>query len=690
MKRSYPALDMFRLIAAALVVAIHTSPLSGLTETGDFWLTRVLARIAVPFFLMVSGYFLAQDNWNGTNRFLQKTLFLYAVSVILYLPVNFYNGNISGLDWVRRLLLDGTLYHLWYFPAAMLGVLIARALARAGLPAALAAAGVLYLIGLGGDSWYGICTRIPAINIFYNGIFSVCTYTRNGLFYAPLFLLLGAAGLRLCRGLAAAGGVLALLAVSAEALFLRAQNVQRHDSMYLFLPVLMVCLFSLLLEANAGERKSFRLFSLLIYILHPMVILLVRGGAKAAGLQTLLIENSLVHYLAVLAGSSGLAYVLCFLRPARPGAKARAWRELDLSALRHNVHVLQSSLPAGCALMGVVKADAYGHGAVTVARALWRSGVRAFAVACLTEGIALRKAGIRGEILILGYTPPEEAALLRRWRLSQMVADAAHGQSLADTGFPLRIHLGLDTGMHRLGLPADDYAAISALYQRKNLKVVGIFSHLCVADSLAESDIAYTEAQLTRFYETVAWLRAQGFPTGRVHIQASYGVLNLPKQQSCGYARVGIALYGVRSNDAPVRRPLDLRPVLSLRARVTSVRTLAAGECAGYDRAFQAGRATRIAAVSIGYADGLPRSLPQMGGYVLLRGKKCPLIGRLCMDQALIDVTGVPEAETGDIVTLIGCDAPEMLRAEALAVQCGTITNELLSRLGGRLPVVAR
>ena len=152
-RRDVPVLDRFRLLAAFLAVCNHTAPLAGLAPEADFWLTRVLARIAVPFFLMVSGYFLSRDGWRGTGRFLKRTLTLYAAAVLLYLPLNWYNGGFSPLEWLKKLLIDGTLYHLWYFPAVLLGVVIARGLARLGLPAALAAALLLYLIGLGGDSY---------------------------------------------------------------------------------------------------------------------------------------------------------------------------------------------------------------------------------------------------------------------------------------------------------------------------------------------------------------------------------------------------------------------------------------------------------------------------------------------------------------------------------------------------------
>ena len=367
--------------------------------------------------------------------------------------------------------------------------------------------------------------------------------------------------------------------------------------------------------------------------------------------------------------------------------KRRAWREVDLNALSHNARMLQAALGPGCRLMAVVKADAYGHGAVSTACHLEANGVTDFAVACLDEGIALRQAGIGGEILILGYTLPEEAPLLSQWKLTQTVVDEAHGRALAAQGVPVSVHLGLDTGMHRLGIPAEEVQILDELYRLPNLKVKGVFSHLCVSDSLRVADEDFTREQLRRFYRAVRWLISHGDSPGETHIQASYGIWNLPPQP-CTLARAGIALYGVASDDSPTRQKLDLKPVLSLRARVASVRTLSPGEGAGYGLAFRPECETRLAAVTIGYADGLPRDLPQRGGTVLLGGKRCPMVGRMCMDQLLVDVSGVPQAAPGDVVTLIGQDGGETIRAEEVAGQCGTITNELLSRLGHRLPIV--
>ena len=365
---------------------------------------------------------------------------------------------------------------------------------------------------------------------------------------------------------------------------------------------------------------------------------------------------------------------------------ARAWREVDLEAVAHNAAWLQGRMGPGCQLMAVVKADAYGHGAGAVARCLEEQGVKAFAVACLSEGIALRRQGVEGLILILGYTPPEEAAELVRWGLTQCVADEAHGRALSAAGVPLEVHLALDTGMHRLGIPAEDHGAIARTRALPNLRFTGTFSHLCVSDSASPEDQAFTQTQLDRFYGAVAWMAAAGLDPGAVHIQASYGILNLPPQP-CAWARAGIALYGVysRGEDRP---PSDvLRPALSLRARVAALRTVPAGEGAGYGLAFRARKDTKLAVVTIGYADGLPRMLAQAGGAVLVRGVRCPMAGRMCMDQLLVDVTGVPQAAPGDVVTLIGRDGGAEIRAEEVAAQCGTITNELLSRLGNRLPI---
>ena len=362
--------------------------------------------------------------------------------------------------------------------------------------------------------------------------------------------------------------------------------------------------------------------------------------------------------------------------------RARAWKEIDLDTLAHNARVLQDLLHPGCRLMAVVKADAYGHGAVPAARRLAREGVTAFAVACLDEGITLRRAGVQGMILILGYTPPEAVPLLVRWGVTQTVADEAHGRALNAAGRRLSVHLALDTGMRRLGVSAEDLRALHRLYGMENLNITGVFSHLCVSDSPNPSDRDYTQGQLERFYRAVDRLRRGGHDPGEIHIRASGGILNLPPQP-CSYARAGIALYGAGGGS-------DLRPVLSLRARIACIRTLAPGERAGYGLDFQAVRETRLAVVTVGYGDGLPRALCRLGGRALVNGRSCPMAGRMCMDQLLLDVTDVPRALPGQAVTLIGQEAGQRIQVEEIAQACGTIPNEVLCQLGGRLGLVLR
>lgn len=276
---------------------------------------------------------------------------------------------------------------------------------------------------------------------------------------------------------------------------------------------------------------------------------------------------------------------------------SRAWRELGAAALAHNVSVLRGALPPGCELMAVVKADAYGHGMSAVVPQLLSLGVRSFAAATLDEGSQLRALGAEGTVLILGCTSPQRAGELACLGLTQTVADLAHAEALSAQGVPLRVHLKIDTGMHRLGIAWDAPGAASAVFHMENLTVDGIYSHLCCADSLAPGDVSFTREQIRRFYALTAALAAQGISLPKLHLQSSYGLLNYPELR-CDYARVGLALYGAAEGTAA--RSLGLRPVLSFRARVASVRDVAKGESVGYDRAFTARRKSRIAVLPIG------------------------------------------------------------------------------------------
>lgn len=367
--------------------------------------------------------------------------------------------------------------------------------------------------------------------------------------------------------------------------------------------------------------------------------------------------------------------------------EGRAWIELNREHLCQNAALLKGMVPKGCALMPAVKADAYGHGAVWVSRTLQELGIRHFCVASAEEGVILRDAGIRGQILILGYTHPMDFPLLMEYGLTQTVVDAEYGRQLNDWGDrawdgtgaahpPLEVHVGVDTGMHRLGEPFDNLERIAGLWRLKNLRVTGVFSHLCTSDGGSPFDRAYVELQEKRFLQVVSGLHGMGVHGFLTHLQGSYGILNYPKMRY-ELARPGIALYGVP-------KEAGLLPVLSLKARVACVRELKAGEGAGYGLAFRADGPCRLATVTIGYADGLPRALSNRG-HALLKGQKVPIVGRICMDQLLLDVTKAPKVQPGDEVVFIGKSGERTITAEALAEAAGTIPNEILCRLGKRL-----
>lgn len=704
-KKSYGGLDIFKMIAAFLVVAIHTSPLMTFSATADFFLTRELARLAVPFFFMVTGHFVLSDRLWGQEReygpiwrYLGKTGILYGIAVLLYLPIGIYAGhyeNLTPFGVLQMLLFDGTFYHLWYFPALIIGILIVCLLGRfCKLGVSLAVTAILYVIGLFGDSYYGLIADVPGISQAYGLMFKLFSYTRNGLFLAPLFLVMGAwlkrGGEKVKPVPNAVGLAVSFGLMTAEGLVLRYFDLQRHDSMYFLLPVCMFFLYRLLLTWNRKSVGAFRTISTWIYILHPAVIVVVRGAAKIVHQRAtvFLVENSLIHYLTVCIGSTVAALVVAVVlaRFRRPSfERDRAWIELDMAALAHNVRTLQGLLPENCRLMPAVKAEGYGHGAVLISKELNRLGVKAFGVASVPEGIQMRKAGVKGEILVLGYTHPRQFDLLRRYRLIQTVVDMPFAEELHKYGKKLQVHIAVDTGMHRIGVNCNEVDEICQIFEWKNLKVDGMFTHLCVSDSDDDRCIEFTKAQGEAFFRLIEQLKERGHECPKKHLVASNGVLNYPEFAG-DYARVGIALYGVRSAEEDLDRVgVSLKPVLSLKARLASVRELAPGEGAGYGLAFVAKRPTKLATITIGYADGLSRQLSGGRGSVLIRGHRAPIAGRVCMDQTLVDVTGIPDVQAGDIAVLIGRSGSEVLSAYDMAEAVGTITNEIFTSLGARL-----
>ncbi len=701
--RKLGSLDYFKLFAAFWVVAIHTSPLSSFSGSVDFVFTRVLARMAVPFFLMVTGYFLLPQylfdptkDLRPLTGFLKKTLLLYVTAIIVYLPINLYAGQLHGaniFEFLRMFVFDGTLYHLWYLPASMLGVLLLILMSRI-LPyrTITCIALVLYGLGLLGDSYFGFISKCDLLRPLYEAMFRVFSYTRNGIFYAPVFLVMGAGIKQLQKSpkrvFILTGWIVSAVLMICEGLTLNYLDVQRHDSMYICLLPCMYFLFQMLLTIEARPSKSIRMISTWIYIIHPLLIVCVRGVAKITHLESIFIENSAGHYIAVCLLSCSFAVILQKLLETaqkRPSYTDRAWIELDMNNLRKNVAALKELTPQGCELMPAVKANAYGHGAVLISKELTRLGIKSFCVASVSEGIELRRNGIKGEILILGYTHPEQFSMLRKYRLTQAVIDCSYAQLLNSYGKKLNVHLKVDTGMHRLGERAEHLDEMCRIFSYKNLVVVGAFTHLCSDETRTEPDMAYTTAQAETFNQVVSDLKKRGYSCRKVHLLASYGLINYPELAG-DYARIGIALYGVLSNRADLQNcPIKLNPVLSVKARVALTKDLYVGEAAGYGLQYVADTHKRIAVLSIGYADGIPRALSCGHGKVLINGKDAPIIGRICMDQMLVDVTEIQKVKSGDIAVLIGKYGQQEITAYDLAEESGTITNELLSRLGSRL-----
>ncbi|MCI8354446.1 MAG: serine racemase VanT catalytic subunit [Lachnospiraceae bacterium] len=725
--QNYGGLDRFRILAAVLVIAIHTSPLGSYSADADFFLTRILARVAVPFFFMVTGQFVlspqlaSRTRAPGTVRFsrgreqravwsyLGRLALVYGGCVAVYLPLGIYAGHYRGLTLgkaVQMLVFEGTFYHLWYFPACMLGILLVTLLGRfLGLRGTLLVSGAFYVIGLLGDSYYGVAQRIPALSGVYDVIFQISPYTRNGLFFAPLFLalgcLMGGGRQKACRDHLWLWScfVLSFVLMSKEGFLLRRLGFQRHDSMYVFLVPVMIFLYKILLSIRGRSVKRLRSISTWIYIVHPAMIVAVRGAARIVHMTELLVDNSLIHYAAVTVLSIAAAAVISYFGDwvkgaGAPGAalsergkerRGRAWIELDREALSQNVEALLAMLPDHCSLMPAVKADAYGHGAVLIARELNRIGVEAFCVASAGEGEELRREGVRGEILVLGYTDPIQFDLLHRCRLTQTIVDYQYAERLNGYGKRLHVHIGVDTGMHRLGIGYEERSLIMDIFEMKNLAVDGLFTHLCTSDGQALKEQSFTDLQARRFYSVVDDLERNGYSCPKLHLQSSYGILNYPKLAE-DYARVGIALYGVLSTREDTKRWEDvLRPVLSLKARVACVRRLCCGETAGYGMAFTAQRDMEIATITVGYGDGLPRNLSGGQGFVLINGRRAPVVGRICMDQTIVDVSGIPDVKAGDVAVLIGKSGDKEISAGDLAGWAGTITNEILSRMGARL-----
>lgn len=371
----------------------------------------------------------------------------------------------------------------------------------------------------------------------------------------------------------------------------------------------------------------------------------------------------------------------------RTDPRMRTWAEINFHALRHNVQIACNT---GRKVMCVIKADGYGHGSVELGKYLEQNGADAFAVACLDEALALRNAGIRLPILILGYTPAVYARLLAENKITATIVDMESARQMnevaAQQNVSLTVHIKLDTGMSRLGFPAQTSAqiaktasSIEACSKLTHLKIEGMFTHFAVADAPTED--AYTHWQLANYNAVKRVLDKRGVNIQVCHTSNSAAIMNHPEAYF-DMVREGIMLYGLYP-DSIHRADGPLHPVMTLKTRVVQVKDFSTGTTVSYGRTFCTQHPTKIAVLSVGYADGFPRRQSNTA-VVVIRGQEYRQVGRICMDMCMIDVSG-SNVERGDEVVLFGAGGPSL---EQVAANVGTINYELACLITPRVPRV--
>lgn len=367
----------------------------------------------------------------------------------------------------------------------------------------------------------------------------------------------------------------------------------------------------------------------------------------------------------------------------------RTWAEIDLSALTHNFNLIKSK-SENALIMSVVKANAYGHSVEDIAPALEKAGTDWFAVSNIDEAVQLRKIGIKKPVLILGYTPVEMAEKLCFYNISQCVYSKEYASLLSENAkqskVNIKIHLKLDTGMSRLGfdcrddmLSGIDEAVFSATLD--NLICEGVFTHFADSDREISLDDGFTDRQYERFLKAINHLKQRGINPEICHCSNSAALIS-DKDKSLNLVRPGIILYGLTPSSAS-QFNLDFKPVMTLKSVISMVKTIKKGDEVSYGRTFKAEKEMKIATVAAGYADGYPRALSN-NGFVLINNKKAPILGRVCMDQMLVDVTDIENAKMGDEVLLFGKD----LSVDILAEKTNTINYEIVCGISPRVPRV--
>lgn len=373
----------------------------------------------------------------------------------------------------------------------------------------------------------------------------------------------------------------------------------------------------------------------------------------------------------------------------------RTWAEVDLDALRHNLAVIRAAVNPKTKICCVVKADAYGHGASFVSRELQGEGADWFAVSNLEEAMQLRRGGIVRPILILGYTPPQMAEKLYELAISQSVFSLEYGQELSEyasrAGVEIKIHIKLDTGMSRIGFlyqnterDKDALDEIESVCHLPALIPEGIFTHFAVADE-GRQGVVYTQTQYELFTGAVQKLRQRGVEFALRHCSNSGAVVDYP-DMDLDMVRPGVILYGL-SPSTQMNRSLDLRPAMELKTVISQLKTVEPGTPVSYGSEFVTQRKTTLATVPIGYADGYPRRLHDQAD-MLVCGHRARVVGRVCMDQVMLDVTDIPGVKPGMTATVWGRDGDAVLGVEEIAAQNETVHYEMICLVGKRVPRV--
>lgn len=361
----------------------------------------------------------------------------------------------------------------------------------------------------------------------------------------------------------------------------------------------------------------------------------------------------------------------------------RSWVEISLNQIKRNYQIYRDNIPDNKQIMAVVKADAYGHGDVEVAQALSKIGVNNWAVSNIDEACRLRMAGIVGQILVLGYTPFEQARRLFDYDITQTILSEEYAELMSNCGYKIKAQFAIDTGMNRIGVDADNPSECVTIIRRyKDIyELTGIFTHLCVADTDNPESVEFTNIQIKKFEAVASLISDLELPY--IHCLNSAGGIWHNSDMSC-LVRLGIVLYGLKPDYTNII-PEGIKPALEWKSVISMVKPVHIGETIGYGRTYIATREMKVATIPTGYADGYNRLLSNRG-YVLLHGKKASIVGRVCMDQFMVDVTDISEAKAFDEVVLIGRCQGEIYSADDMAEMIDTIGYEIVCNISKRVP----